>query len=934
MGKALQEVCDAGIQRIYLESFVKCFASDFLHVQGQNSAASLWDTLSALSGEPGDRPSQCAAVLQSFASAVGEILREHSIELREVGTYLEERRQAEIRIRKRQQRSQYHQLKFQMRADKDTPGMAIDVDINSQCFDNWNLPAPKMTVLEILTHTKKLRSQLALLSNLCGCETEKFWEKVQANRMQYSVEIRQVLIDMLYSRYPQLAMILEDMRERGKPSPNWLITGFQSGTGLMQVLYDKLQSTDAGSLPVLQYLFMCSMQPFLSHIGSWIASQQDPMPQYCIPAPEELIIQYQAKNSQDQTQDMQLLPSVSPGFLKSVWNMFVRSGQQLRFLSDCGNEYKSLVDDMMLVTQYEIQSLQQVVGGEEFERKNIPLIFEASCLMQVNKVMNQYEEIRTHKLQTFIGDKEVDDCAKRVERALQIGRKRKIREEESRRAQESKYRELVRIQQRKRDLLAQQKYEIKQKRRRQRKEKLKEAQEDLRIMEHQALHEYREAMSELERELKRSKLNTNSLAQDEDTKNFKIRSQYVQSKQNDEQDDDEEMLSMSTLSQVGQTRITEFKHDQKTTTFISEDAAQRQLKQRSFGDMESCESLDKIDQSSLEQSQIRTSQKGCQTTNVNKKSLPMTYSIDICVRQCIQSQYAWTSKLCISLIFQQHKFLETFESIQKIYCTQCGDFIDMFIGDLTHNKQASFLSIQSSFEDALRLSSFKNDQSLSKFKIIKKDDNDDEDADGGCLPCGIEVTCDIGWPLNSLITTKVIKKLNELFRQQLSWKLVLKRLLAAWNESTFRNFFGSRSMYCRYAFEIHRFLSNVVSYIDNDIEAKWRMFAQQVQKNTKDLVDLKQQIAEYVEQLTSQSRFPGCAECDMKFEDRQLVQLAYQRIVQNSLRLGDEIVLQSNVQILGKISRSILKDCEGLRMLYGQQESMGLHLPIVSFMQN
>eukprot|EP01026_Neomeris_dumetosa_P020029 TRINITY_DN180720_c0_g1_i1.p2 TRINITY_DN180720_c0_g1~~TRINITY_DN180720_c0_g1_i1.p2 ORF type:complete len:114 (+),score=5.59 TRINITY_DN180720_c0_g1_i1:2-343(+) len=100
---------------------------------------------------------------------------------------------------------------------------------------SWKLPAPQMTVLEVWAHTKKLRKQLLLLSNICGCDHENTWATIGANQMQYKLETRELLIEMMYSRFPKLTAILQDLYQRGKPSPSWLITGFQSGVGLLQI---------------------------------------------------------------------------------------------------------------------------------------------------------------------------------------------------------------------------------------------------------------------------------------------------------------------------------------------------------------------------------------------------------------------------------------------------------------------------------------------------------------------------------------------------------------------------------------------------------------------------------------------------------------------------------------------------------------------------
>eukprot|EP01026_Neomeris_dumetosa_P019542 TRINITY_DN17933_c0_g1_i3.p1 TRINITY_DN17933_c0_g1~~TRINITY_DN17933_c0_g1_i3.p1 ORF type:complete len:261 (-),score=6.78 TRINITY_DN17933_c0_g1_i3:39-785(-) len=243
----------------------------------------------------------------------------------------------------------------------------------------------------------------------------------------------------------------------------------------------------------------------------------------------------------------------------------------------------------------------------------------------------------------------------------------------------------------------------------------------------------------------------------------------------------------------------------------------------------------------------------------------MTYSTDICIKQCIRSQYAWTSKMSLWLVLQQHSFVDVLNNILQMYCIRCGDFVDIFLSDINEqsllSSQISFLALQSSFEDALHLSSLSKNPLVTSFKLVGKEVEIDEFQEGKCIPNNIKIECEVGWPLSSVITDQIINKLNELFRQLLVWKIISLRLSTAWHCQK-----ENRSLFTRYLLNIHRFSNSILIYLENDLLAQWQSFVRKVKNDVRDVIELKLQLTDFVDLLLKQSRYPGCAECDMQIQ--------------------------------------------------------------------
>ncbi|XP_074273852.1 uncharacterized protein LOC141597333 [Silene latifolia] len=162
----------------------------------------------------------------------------------------------------------------------------------------------EVTLLEIYSHTKELRSRIESLGHLCGfCDSALSFSLVS----------------------------FEDLIAQGVTK----IHSFYKGGVLLTHLYRQLQVVDPAHCSLLKFLFLRSLEPYCTFIRSWIyeAKISDPygefIVEYAAAPPSHLLskagtIDFQLATIRDQD------GAVIPCFLDDVLVQLLRAGQQLQ----------------------------------------------------------------------------------------------------------------------------------------------------------------------------------------------------------------------------------------------------------------------------------------------------------------------------------------------------------------------------------------------------------------------------------------------------------------------------------------------------------------------------------------------------------------------------------------------------------------------------
>ncbi|KAK9868489.1 hypothetical protein WJX84_009308 [Apatococcus fuscideae] len=194
------------------------------------------------------------------------------------------------------------------------------------------LPAtqPRLTLLEVVVHTEKLRANLDTLAAVC------LLGKGQNDQTRSGDQAQ--------------------MTEGGSSL---------SGPALLTWLHDRLQDADASTTPILQELFCAAMAPFLAHMRAW-AFRTGRLPQLhpdwgaCSDEPSELLALLQPQDSA-----FQVLPGPLPTFLRPLEDAYMQTGLQLRMLQRLQPSGADTVDRMTVSAAAEAAMVSELAAGQD-----------------------------------------------------------------------------------------------------------------------------------------------------------------------------------------------------------------------------------------------------------------------------------------------------------------------------------------------------------------------------------------------------------------------------------------------------------------------------------------------------------------------------------------------------------------------------------------
>ena len=66
----------------------------------------------------------------------------------------------------------------------------------------------------------------------------------------------------------------------GSPGCKWAVEGFPKGPALLSCLYAQLQEADPCAAPLVRFLFLSALQPYMQHMRSWMYTTASVAPNF------------------------------------------------------------------------------------------------------------------------------------------------------------------------------------------------------------------------------------------------------------------------------------------------------------------------------------------------------------------------------------------------------------------------------------------------------------------------------------------------------------------------------------------------------------------------------------------------------------------------------------------------------------------------------
>ncbi|XP_048136098.1 uncharacterized protein LOC115734393 isoform X3 [Rhodamnia argentea] len=223
-----------------------------------------------------DEHLQGSLVNQAFAVALGKVLEGYTCSLGTLGASIHLRRSTE---------------------DDQFPA---DASSGVGCLTNVMLL--DISLLEVHSHTKELRTRIEALGNICKLDN----------------------VALCFSELP-----LEDLLTKTTAE----FRNFPRGGDLLSYLYEQLQVSDPAHNMLLKFLFVRSCAPFLGFVRSWIyqAEINDPYKEFLVEYVSDPAFHPPCKAANTHVSCIQVQEKVAvPYFLRKSVVPLVRAGQQLQ----------------------------------------------------------------------------------------------------------------------------------------------------------------------------------------------------------------------------------------------------------------------------------------------------------------------------------------------------------------------------------------------------------------------------------------------------------------------------------------------------------------------------------------------------------------------------------------------------------------------------
>ncbi|KAK9865637.1 hypothetical protein WJX84_005742 [Apatococcus fuscideae] len=315
-------------------------------VKSGRTWSSLEQSMTFMLAQPASAPDPC---LQAFAAAVQGLLQRQASALQGLPEAIAERRRGDAV-------ALVHRAS-PMCAPSLTPSLHL-----SHSELSTGAALPRLTLLEIVVHTEKLRADLDTLEVICQLGSD------HQNGL-HEPEPTQDTPSMVDSKVSSL-----------------------TGPALMTWLHDHLLDADASTTPLLQELLCATAAPFLAHMEAWAFTTG------CLPSvhPDWVSCSTPAGSLQavlhPQDSNHQGMPGELPSFLRSLEPAFVQTGLQLRMLQRLHTSAAATADRMCASAAAEAADVSCLVAGQATSAAWQPatnafslqtLSFNAATLLQV-----------------------------------------------------------------------------------------------------------------------------------------------------------------------------------------------------------------------------------------------------------------------------------------------------------------------------------------------------------------------------------------------------------------------------------------------------------------------------------------------------------------------------------------------------------------------
>ncbi|KAL4440501.1 hypothetical protein ABPG75_003502 [Micractinium tetrahymenae] len=184
------------------------------------------------------------------------------------------------------------------------------------------------TLLQVALHSGRLQLQLRRLAELCWCAGGGSMDAEQeAEGFEHE---------------------MGSMHGRG----HWQAGGFPAGTELLSYLYRHASEADSADAPMLRFLFVQALQPYLRHLHSWAFTTHAVSREFGTTGDKELLtLEFLPP---DERKAEVLVPVDPPAFMQPLHAAFMRSGSQLRLLHSLEPQGRQLALQLASIAEQEM----------------------------------------------------------------------------------------------------------------------------------------------------------------------------------------------------------------------------------------------------------------------------------------------------------------------------------------------------------------------------------------------------------------------------------------------------------------------------------------------------------------------------------------------------------------------------------------------------
>ncbi|KAI7838596.1 hypothetical protein COHA_007604 [Chlorella ohadii] len=231
----------------------------------------------------------------------------------------------------------------------------------------WRLFGRGPSLLQVALHTGRLQLQLRSLADLCWCglspaaDGSPMAEDALPAQAAVGGEDGSAAEEAQRAQQGQKA---QQQQQLGSTGPClWEEGSFPAGVQLLNYLFERANEADDADAPVLRFLFVQAMQPYLRHMHVWAFTTHAVSPEFGTAGDKELLTldflpPPPAEEAPGREPPVALVPVDPPSFLQPLHAAFMRAGSQLRLLHSLEQQGRRLAQQLADIAEAEVRQRQ------------------------------------------------------------------------------------------------------------------------------------------------------------------------------------------------------------------------------------------------------------------------------------------------------------------------------------------------------------------------------------------------------------------------------------------------------------------------------------------------------------------------------------------------------------------------------------------------